>query len=322
MNEDPTWRSWFDQAKNLKDYRYFYDIHNKKDDNGRNIANSLELSADDLMPRKYVLVSKHHRIYDIPITHSHDFVEINYMYSGSCHNIVNDRDLHMRKGDLLIMDTRVSHHVEPLTKDDTLVNILIIPQYAKRVIEELLPDNSDIASFIINTIYNFTRQPNFMFFQLSDCETLSEAMLNFFREYYSTESPNADALLSCYLKEILLLLDREYRDHPGNVFAEYKPNSTVAQVINYISKNCIDCSLDGTAKHFGYSSNYICKLLAKEADSGLIDLRNEFRLNLIEYKLHTTTDSVKKIAEAHGFSNPTYFYKLYKEYFGHMPREQ
>ena len=54
---------------------------------------------------------------------------------------------------------------------------------------------------------------------------------------------------------------------------------------------------------------------------GVIELRNEFRLNLVERKLHASNRSVRSIAEECGFSNMTQFYRLYKRTFGRMPRK-
>ncbi len=270
--------------------------------------------------RKCIKINRHppKPIYFSP--HSHDFIEMNYMYAGSCINEVEDKKIHMKEGDFLIMDTKATHYLPEMDDENILINVIMVPKYLTRVLNSSLPENSEISSFFYDCIYGLSKQPNYMHFSAGDNTALRFTAIELLREYFSPESVNSDILLSSHFNNMLLLLDRILVEEHEKVTTAYKPNSKSSQIVNYIKNNCAECTLESVSKHFGYSSNYIQKLLKRHIGKSFLDLRNEFRLEIIDYLINTTDKPVRIIAEEHGFANITYFYRVYKDFFGKLPR--
>lgn len=79
--------------------------------------------SDVLFKNKNIYVSKHNRYAPYP-THSHTFLEINYMLRGSCDEVVEGKPIHLKEGDVLLLDVGCKHSVGYLGTNDLLINIL------------------------------------------------------------------------------------------------------------------------------------------------------------------------------------------------------
>lgn len=60
-------------------------------------------------------LSKHHRFADMPL-HNHDFIEMNYMYSGKCRQMIDGEEIGLEQGQICIIDTHVPHSIYALAK--------------------------------------------------------------------------------------------------------------------------------------------------------------------------------------------------------------
>ncbi|MCC3378225.1 AraC family ligand binding domain-containing protein [Paenibacillus farraposensis] len=70
------------------------------------------------------MLSKHHRFADMPL-HNHDFIEMNYMYSGKCRQMIDGKEIGLEQGQICIIDTHVPHSIYALGENDILVNLHI-----------------------------------------------------------------------------------------------------------------------------------------------------------------------------------------------------
>lgn len=102
----------------------------------------------------HIYISKHER-YAKMTTHKHSFVEINYMYSGSCIQYVNNQKVVLTKGQLLIMDKDAVHSIERLNQDDILINILIEDNsISTQILKDIVKSHSLIYEFLDSTASN------------------------------------------------------------------------------------------------------------------------------------------------------------------------
>lgn len=47
------------------------------------------------------------------------------MLSGSCVQYVNDKKIHLKEGELLLLDKEIVQRIDPLEEEDLLINILL-----------------------------------------------------------------------------------------------------------------------------------------------------------------------------------------------------
>ncbi|WP_149094079.1 AraC family transcriptional regulator [Paenibacillus terrae] len=84
-----------------------------------------------------IYMSKHHRFADMPL-HNHDFIEMNYMYSGECRQVIDGREIRLEQGQICILDMNVPHSIYALGENDILVNQQMLSHYVPLLLTELM----------------------------------------------------------------------------------------------------------------------------------------------------------------------------------------
>lgn len=69
--------------------------------------------------------------------HRHNYIEMNYVYSGTCVQEINGQTVEMHTGDVTILDRDVVHRVLPTGENDILLNCLMGQNYFKASFIEL-----------------------------------------------------------------------------------------------------------------------------------------------------------------------------------------
>ena len=81
------------------------------------------LTNDLFFHNRDIYISKHNRYAPYPL-HSHQFLELNYIYSGHCQQIINGQTYMLNQGDILLMDVGSKHQIECLEEEDIVINLL------------------------------------------------------------------------------------------------------------------------------------------------------------------------------------------------------
>lgn len=102
------------------------------------------------------------------------------------------------------------------------------------------------------------------------------------------------------------------------------PKQLVREVIDYIEANYTrEISLDALAAKTNFNKCYICKKFKKETGTTIINYILEMRIDKAKEMLLTLSDSRKiyEIAQAAGFSDVSYFNRIFKKLTSETPRQ-
>ena len=77
---------------------------------------------------KLIQVRTHTRFIHFP-EHTHNYVEMIYMCSGSTHHVINGEDLILKQGELLMLNQNAVQEIYPAGADDVAVNFIILPEF-------------------------------------------------------------------------------------------------------------------------------------------------------------------------------------------------
>lgn len=125
-----------------------------------------------------------------------------------------------------------------------------------------------------------------------------------------------------------LLFDIWYRlsSHPSSTIEPGRSGSgsitLVKSVMTYIQNNCTDdITLDILSKKFGISEGYLCRLFRRSVNMSVIDYLSSCRIQKAAQMLLTTTSSVSEISADCGYSNISYFNKVFRRLMHRTPTE-
>ena len=94
-------------------------------------------------------------------------------------------------------------------------------------------------------------------------------------------------------------------------------NDYVRKAVLFMEKNYMDdISLERTAESAGISSFYLSRLLKQELNQNFTDVLTDIRMRKAMQLIWDRKLTVREIAEQCGYSNITYFYKVFKKYTG------
>ncbi len=263
------------------------------------------------------LVRKHSRFRDYPF-HIHDWIELSYMYSGSCTQIINGKPYKMEEGQLLLMAPNTIHTIEKLSENDILVQIALGQKNLTHNFFNRLSSNSIVTSFFINAFSVSNIKDSFFLFRSENSRRLRLFITEFLCEWYDHSLASEDILnnmFSLIISELVNVLSTATKsDHL------YK-NEYIVPVLQYIESNYKSCSLTETADEFGLNPNYLSNVLKEHTGMSFNELVQSEKLSTTERLLLTSDMSVTDIANFVGYQNMSFFYKLFKNKNNCMPKE-
>ena len=104
---------------------------------------------------------------------------------------------------------------------------------------------------------------------------------------------------------------------------KHKHKDLVDKIIEFINEdfNNQDLSIEKIADNFGMNATYIGRLFKNYTQKGINELINEVRIDKAKELLQSDKNSIEVISQKCGFSNMSYFYKVFKSINGATPNE-
>ena len=115
--------------------------------------NSNVIDATKLLEAgKLIQVRTHTRFIHFP-EHTHNYVEMIYMCSGSTHHVINGEDVILKQGELLILNQNAVQEIYPAGEGDVAVNFIILPEFFDYGLKMMETDAaSEQQKFIIQVL--------------------------------------------------------------------------------------------------------------------------------------------------------------------------
>ncbi len=261
------------------------------------------------------LVRKHSRFRDYPF-HIHDWIEISYMYSGSCTQIIEGKRYTMNTGQLLLMAPDTIHTIEKLGEDDILVQISIGQKNLTNNFFNRLSSSSIVTSFFINAFTESHNRDSFFLFHSESSRRLRLFITEFLCEWYDPSLASDDILdnmFSLMIAELVNSLNTATKSKHI-----YK-NDYIVPVLQYIENNYRTCSLKDAAELFGLNPNYLSNVLKSYTGCTFNELVQTERLTAAERLLLNSDRSVTDIASQVGYQNMSFFYRIFRQKNGCLP---
>ncbi|WP_226577727.1 response regulator transcription factor [Halobacillus litoralis] len=194
-----------------------------------------------------------------------------------------------KKFDIAVEELR--RHLDSLTKDYTL-------------------DVFEFKSWMENVIFNSIVLLGNMKYRVDELETLKY-------EYFATinEAANVDdaaAPFHDFLKKVqgIVQLEEGQGEHPENV----------RRLLEHIEDHYAEpLSLTTLANCFHFNPSYLSSYFSTHLKVGFVDYLNKVRIEKAKQILETTKKNIGEVSEMVGYSDPSYFCKVFKRVAGSSP---
>lgn len=116
------------------------------------------------------------------------------------------------------------------------------------------------------------------------------------------------------------LLDLLFRHALVEVGTEVKGRHSIIQATEYMKQNLTEkLTTKELAKKFGYSQEHFCRLFREVTQFTPMQYLRVFRLERAMQLLNENKYSIGEIAERCGFTDPNYFTRCFRDFFGTTP---
>lgn len=270
-------------------------------------------------PHPSIMMRKTNRFLNVS-AHIHPWIELGFMYSGSCdHTILNSTTHKLKKGQVFILDSEAPHSVENLGEQDILITLLMSKPYFTDTFFNHFSEENVLSRFLVNAISKQTTHDNFIIFNSEKNRRITMLFLELMCEHISPSMNSRDIisnLISLLFLELINVFEAD------KALQQLQLNkSTIVPILKYIETNYKCCDLKGTAAFFNMNPNYLTTILKRDTGYSFKELIQKQRFRSITNLLRNTDLSVEEIAFQTGYENTTYLYKKFKEEFGCSPKE-
>lgn len=259
-----------------------------------------------------------HRRFSYPIMHNHAYIELVYVYSGSCVHFVENQVLHMKEGDLCILAPEAMHAVAVQDETTIVINIMMSRQLFDLSFLKILKGGRLTSDFLENILYRKKVSP-YLIFPTGEDAWIHELALKIYKErrekdYLYNES------VTLYVKQIFIQLIRNYEMMA--IISDPLDNSqenNIMALMGYLSVNYSHVTLKQAAQFFGYNENYLGKILIRYTGKTFSNLIFELQMENAKKLLEETSMSITEISTEIGCYDSSHFTRKFKKAFGITP---
>lgn len=256
-------------------------------------------AQDFIRADRNIEIEKLLRYVHIPV-HKHDFMELVFVFSGTCIHTVEGQSFQQGTGTFTIVNSFTRH--ELVASADCLC----------------MTTKVRIDTFRDFHIPNLPLLVVPVSFDCGDDAFMRDMLLTIY-EQQTNEACYHDEIMSLLLQSVLIYCMQNFRDTVKFLYAGTKLEGRMLEIMNYMFENYQNITLRGLAQHFSYSEPYLCKLFREEAGSTFTQILREFKLKQAKKLLQTTDQKLNEICDSIGYSDATQFIRDFKQQYGSTP---
>ena len=256
-------------------------------------------AQDFIRADRNIEMEKLFRYVHIP-AHRHDFVELVFVFSGTCTHTVEGQSFQQGAGSFTIVNSFTSHELIAAPECLCLTTKVRMDTFR----EFHIPNLPLLAVPVC--------------FDCGDDAFMRDMLLTIY-EQQTKEACYHDEIVSLLLQSVLIYCMQNFRDTVKFLYAGTRLEGRMLEIMNYMFENYQNITLRGLAHHFGYSEPYLCKLFREEVGSTFTQILRDFKLKQAKKLLQTTDKKLNEICDTIGYSDTTQFIRDFKQQYGNTP---
>lgn len=271
-----------------------------------------------MAPGEKIVVSRQDRYVEV-LPHQHDYIELCYLWSGSCSQTIEGKKVVTSEGDVCIFDTQAVHSIEAGGENDILVNILMSREFFDAAFLSRMPRQGIVSEFLAESVTRSRKKKHYLYFKTHGNNRVGEIMEQIISEYY-TGDIGMEEVMESYVIILFTELLRTWRDETKKQ-ASVAKEVQILELLSYIEKNYETCTLPEMGKAFGMHGNYLTALLKEKTGRSFVEHVQEQRLKKARMLLETTELPLSELIPLCGYNNMNFFYRKFREAEGCTPAQ-
>lgn len=266
---------------------------------------------------KLIQVRPHTRFVHFP-RHTHNYIEVIYMCSGSTRHLVDGVEILLEEGELLFLNQNAAQEVYPAGENDIAVNFIILPEFFDYGLKLMGEEENLLRQFVIDCLTGKNESAGYMHFKVADVLPIQNLVENLIWSIWNKQ-PNKRSMNQVTMGLLFLQLLNHMDRMEAN--ADNQSQKLVIDVLGYIEEHYKEGELTQLAKLLNYDAFWLSREIKKRTGKNYTDLVQAKRLNQAAYLLENTSMSVLDIGLAVGYGNQSYFHRIFQKRFQMSPKK-
>ena len=276
-------------------------------------ANSDVIDAKKLLDSGRLLAIRPHTRFAHFPEHTHNYVEVVYMCCGTTTHIANGQRIVLREGELLFFGQGARQEILPAGENDIAVNFIILPQFFDKALEMLDEEETPLRRFLVDSLRG--GNANCLYFKVADVLPIQNLMENLIWTLLKGSSPNRRMICQTTMG----LLFMQLLNYTDRLVSGSTEEAAIVKVLRYIEENYRTGSLTEIAGTLHYDLCWLSREVKRRTGRTYQELLQEKRLTQAAYFLKHTTLRVDEVGAAVGYSNLSYFHRIFMDKYGTTP---
>lgn len=292
------------------------------------IENNLEQLRERKVNKYYTVGKRHfadkiffkrHSRFNHVMPHCHEYIEMQYVYSGTFCQSVNGKEMVLKKGDVCILDPHTIHDNQMAGEDDIILVFAMAAEVFNNTFFESVKIDNVVSNFLIRCLYEERKNRAYMYFETADYPEVRSVFVQLAKEL-TEESIGWETVAQGCLLMVFTYLMRIYGEGQDRAWKADEDYKMRVKVMQYIKDHYLDISLEEMAGEFGFHPNYFCGYVKRIMGRNFKDLVTEERLKRATVLLLETELSAEEVGVKCGFGNQNTFYRKFREKYGVTPK--
>lgn len=251
--------------------------------------------------------------------HSHNFIEIIYMYSGATIHVINGtKVLILEQHDLLLLKQGTSHSMEAAGEDDIAVHFFLAPEF---FLHPMLKEEvgNVLHHLVADGMADGKSDGAYLHFHLENVLTVRNLLENLIWSFAGKRQDRQEinqATMEVLIMELLYDIGEEGLHHQ----VSYEEQIAL-DAYRYLENNYPTATLEALSAKSMQPSYYISRLFKRYFQMTFTECLQMIRMIAAAGLLVSTSRPVEEIAADVGYENSSYFHQIFKRRYGMTPKQ-
>lgn len=265
---------------------------------------------------KMIQVRPHTRFVHFP-QHTHNYIEVIYMCSGSTHHVINGEDVILKQGELLFLSRNAVQEIYPAGESDIAVNFIVLPEFFEYGLNMMEPEENLLRSFVIDCLRGENVAAGYLHFKVADVLPVQNLVENLIWTIWNRQ-PNRrrtnQATMGLLFLQLMNCMDKLETDENAG------QQKLMIAVLSYIENHYRDGELTLLAESLHYDVYWLSREIKRRTGKTYTELVQAKRMSQAAFLLASTSMFVVDVAASVGYDNVSYFHRIFQKKFGVTPR--
>lgn len=265
---------------------------------------------------KLIAVRTHTRFVYFP-SHRHNYVEVLYVCEGELINVIDGKQVTIRKGELLFLNQFTRHEILPAGENDIAINFMILPEFFD-VAYSMAGSNNVLADFVVNVLRRDEERGEYLHFKVSEVLQIQNLLENMIYSLVTGKGED-NRINQTTMGLIFLYLLNSVQYVEMRVPNQYE-NMISMSTLKYIEEKYRTATLTELCSQLHLPMHILSKMIKKTTGFNFKELLQRKRLSKAVELMCDTDLPISDIIAAVGYENNSYFHRVFKERYHMTPR--